>query len=788
MSLNKEFKNAIDNYGERVKTIKKFTDAIRTRPGMYIGPIGNRGFLNMIREIFQNSIDQLVDKSSPCNWFSLYYNEQTKLVEVEDNGLGFPFDSIIRILTTAHTSKNFVKKKGEYASGMNGVGAKVVNALSKEFMVESYHYSGKAVRVNFKAGTPTTKNPVSIKNTKINGSYKQGSKISFIPDESIMGQIDLSYIRVKRLITQIMSLTPIGSRMDFSAVDINGNSYRETIVNTDGIITDLKRRMRHPINNIINIMNDNGDRSINCAFYFDSGDVDMGPNEDVDVTAFSNFCPTSKGTHIDGCIDGITRWFTIYMNSIYLANARNKVKVIKKDIETGLTLFIDANELEPQFTGQAKDELSNEYMASYAKDVIMKGLDEWSKQNPQDLNKLCKFFKDIAELRQKSESDKKKIITKYKANVLTGLPDNYIRPLGKKNIELIIVEGESAKGTAETGRDRMTQGIFPVRGKVANAFKTTKANFFNNKEVQGITKIILGKDYYSKFDVSDCKVSKVIFMADADVDGAHISALLLRMFVMYFPQMIEAGMVYKAIPPLYSVSKGKNKKYFTEQSDIVKYIQAKLLQNNTIGLSKSKIITGKDVTALLMNNVDYIYYMDAISKTYACNQLLLEMILNHYVDNNNKFVYSKLKKEISSKYRFMSVESANNILIVSGTTDRSIFLVLDDRLIHDCRYILDIIRSNNSRYYYINGEKKSIYELMNIYEKSAPNIERYKGLGEMDKHELAESTLYPGSDRTLVQYTLEDAKEQIQTIREYESDPSKILSLVGTVTREDLLD
>lgn len=515
--LSKEMKESIDSYGSRIKTLKDFVTAVRLRPGMYIGPISNDGFLNMMREIFQNSVDQMVDALSPCDWFSFFYDERTMEVQVQDNGSGFPFDDIIRMLTTQHTSKNFSKEKGDFSSGLNGVGAKVVNALSSSFIVESYHYSGKAVRIEFEKGYPKTKEPVPIPNK----DFKQGSKVTFIPDTEILGDLSLEWKTVYRLIKHIMSLTPIGCRMEFTAIDINGKRFSETIINKDGIITDLIMKVKHPIIKPIVVSMNDGIRKIDCAFCYDSGDEINGPEDVENVTSFSNFCPTKGGTHIDGCIDGITRWFTQYMNNIYLANQKSKVKlkIVSADIKSGLNIMISAAHLEPVFTGQAKEILSNSDMLGFCKEIVMKGLDDWSKANPQDLAKLSRFFKDIAEVRQKSEASKAKIVTKYQQNVLTGLPSKYIRPLGKEHVELIIVEGDSAKGTVELGRDPQTQGIFPIRGKIINAFKTTKANFFANEEVQGITRIILGTDYKRNFDpIKDTKVEKVIFMTDADVD------------------------------------------------------------------------------------------------------------------------------------------------------------------------------------------------------------------------------------------------------------------------------
>lgn len=513
VELTKEQKLAIENYGDEIKQIEDFQIAIRTRPGMYIGPIGNKGLLNCCREIYQNAIDQIVDPSSPGDWFSFFYDERTLEIVCEDNGRGLPFGNMIKILTEPHVSKNFDRKPGEYPAGMNGVGAKVVNALSTTMIVESYKYDGTAVKVEFHKGFPTTKQPVSIPNKK----KKQGTKIYFTPDPEIMGEMNLGWKSIYRLLKITMGMTPLGTRLDFSAVDINGKRHDERIVNQDGILADLILKVKHPIIKPITIFGDDGFHKLNLAFCYDAGDAD-GPDSMQQVTAFCNFCPTLEGTHIDGVLEGIRRWFTQYMNNIYLANQKGKTKVVFADINNGLSIMIDAAHIEPIFTGQAKEIMSNEDMVGYCKEVVMKGLDEWSKSNPQDLQKISKYFKDIAELRMKNEGAKAKIVTKYHSNVLSGLPAKYKKPKGKKNIELIIVEGDSAAGTVLEGRDPETQGIFPIRGKIINAFANSKQKVYENEEFQAIARIILGREYHRHFDIKDVKVSKVVFMADGDVD------------------------------------------------------------------------------------------------------------------------------------------------------------------------------------------------------------------------------------------------------------------------------
>jgi DNA gyrase subunit B len=523
-SLNNDMKAAVDNYANDIITLKDFVTAVRKRPGMYIGA-ANDAILNCIREIYQNSIDQMVDPGSPCDWFSLYYNEQTLEFVVEDNGLGFPFDQIIRILTTQHTSKNFEKKLFQYSSGLHGIGAKVVNALSESFKVESYRYDGKAVKMEFNKGYPKYDKPKSIPNP----NKKQGSRITFIPDTEILEETNLDWKTLYRQVKNIMSLTPLGCHMDFYAVDSKGKKITESITNTDGILTNIIMKVKQPVAKPIVIKADDGTHKLECAICYDVGG-ETGPMDMESVTAFSNFCPTRGGTHVEGTIEGITRWFTLYMNNIYLANQKSKVKtkVNAADIKTGLNLMIGAAHLEPIMVGQSKELLSNPDMIPFCKEVVMKGLDEWSKSNPQDLSKLAKFFKEVAELRMKNEGAKQKIAKNYHSNALSGLPDKYAKPLGKEHLELLIVEGDSAGGQAKNGRDKYRQGVFPIRGKMPNAFQKSYKDFMSNAEVQAIIHILLGgKEYTRKFDpYKDVKYEKVIFMADADVDREYCPEML----------------------------------------------------------------------------------------------------------------------------------------------------------------------------------------------------------------------------------------------------------------------
>ena len=455
--LSEEQKKLIDNYGDSIKTLKDFMTAVQERPGMYIGARGTRGFRTMIREIVDNAVDTIIDPDSPGDWFSITYNQNTREVTVTDNGRGLPHDEIIRILTTQHTSKNFTPVPYHYPSGLNGVGAKIVNGLSKVFVVESYKYDGTAVRVEFNKGYPKTNKPVSIPNK----DKKQGTMIYFIPNEEIMGDMDLHWEALYAFIKQKLSLGPVGMLCDFTAIDNTGKIHSERIINKDGIMTDIIMKVKSPIIKPIVCHRDDGYHKLDIAFCFDSAETNLDFDENINITAFSNMCPTAKGTHIKGSLNGICKWFCKYMNSIYLLNQKSKEKlvIIPNDVRNGLFIMISAAHLTPDFTGQAKEELSNPDMEAFCYDTIMSGLDEWSKSNPQDLAKIAKFIKEMGDVRVKQSKEKEKIVQKYSSSSATaGLPRKYKRPTGKTGIELYITEGDSAMSTVLKARDDRYQG------------------------------------------------------------------------------------------------------------------------------------------------------------------------------------------------------------------------------------------------------------------------------------------------------------------------------------------
>lgn len=568
----------------------------------------------------------------------------------------------------------------------------------------------------------------------------------------------------------IVPLSKVGATVYFKAIDSKGKEHTGTIVNEDGIMTYLINDVESPLIAPIILSRDTGYMKMDIAFTWDSSE-----SATDHIIAFANKCPTIFGTHIDGFEAGVTTFFVNYMNKVYLASMKkNKLSVIKNDVKSGLKAIVTVSHLKPIFDGQSKEKLSNDDMLPFVRDTTIELLDAWSKNNPKDLATICKYLKDIAELRTSADKQRIRLTDKYTKSKLTGLPAKYVAPKGKKNLELFITEGDSAAGLMKNNRINDIQGYFPIRGKLPNAFRTTKEKFLSNAEVAGIIQII-GGGYGRNFDISKVKWDKIIFCTDADPDGNHIKALLLRFFILYMPQLIEAGKVYAALPPLYGVKVGKGYVYLRDRMDYIKYIQKDFTKNNKVSTVKeNKPISPRELSKILYINLDYDVVVRRVADNHAIDPVLLESIM---ILIYNKVSFAKFSSSIKKQFKFIENISKNgNTIVIEGLVGSKYQTVfVNDILINESKEILDYIDKNESLAYRVNGDIKSIYELMILFNKSAPSsIQRYKGLGEMDGKRLFDSTLDPNS-RTLIQYTIDSLKEEIDTIRFYENDMSRLL-------------
>ena len=751
----------VKNYGDQIKQITDFVQMVRQTPDMYIGKVSNNNaFITMIREIFQNSIDEILKGNAFSNVVMVEYDENTHQVTVIDNGRGIPHGKIGIIFGTSHTSSNYEKQPYNYSAGKNGCGGSVTNALSKKFTVDSYQI-GKGKHVEFIDGHIWKKGEVDIP-----CKDRQGSVISFIPNEDVIGKVTSTWKDVYDLIARIVPSTPISTHIEFTGIDSSGRKHIESIENRDGIITHLINMTTNPFIVPITISNDDGTRKMDVAFTYDTS----GGEEEF--IALNNTCPTDGGTHVDGALDGITRYFRDYMNKIYLANTKSKTKLTCTvgDIKQGLKLAISTFHLYASYNGQAKELLGNEDMKPFVSQTIMSALTEWSKTHSTELQKLCKYFKEVIEMRCKQDKDRIKLSSMFTSSVFSGLPVKYVKPNSRKGIELIIVEGDSAGGLARIVRDHAHQGILPTRGKIPNVFEHSKADILKNEELSGVLHI-MDAGYGKNFDLNKCKIDRVIIMADADPDGAHIRTLWLNFFMMYCAPLVQAGRVFAALPPLYAIPEKNGYRYFGNMLDFVKFIQKEFSKNYELKNARGVVLKTSDVVKILYNNTDYVSELERVSTNHAIDPYLLEDILS-----DRKLAFAKFKTALLKKYRFLELSKSGDTIVISGVANEKYHKIfLTDSLIKECASVVKYIDGSDHAYI-MNGEPVTLYTLMRVFESFKPNkLFRFKGLGEMNADMLGISTLRPDGDRNLVQYTVEDIAEELEEHRRLNSNKNLLL-------------
>ena len=752
----------VKNYGSEIQQISDFVEQVRQTPDVFIGKVKeNAAFITMVREIFQNSIDEILKGNAFSPNIFITYDERTHQVIISDNGRGIPHGKIGIIFGTSHTSSNYVKEPYKYSAGKNGCGGSTTNALSSKFTVDSY-VLGKAKHAEFIEGHLWKKGEVDIE-----CGDKQGTVISFIPNETVIGEVTATWKDIYNLISLITPSAPIGTHVEFTGIDKKGKQYIESIENKDGIISYLINMTQSPFIDPIVIKNDDGTRKMEVAFTYDTS-VDNGYEQ---IISLNNTCPTDGGTHVVGAIDGITRYFRDYMNKIFLSNSKSKLVCTVNDIRNGLKLAISTFHLNALYNGQAKELLDNDDMKPFVSQTIIAGLNEWSQTHSNDLQKLCKYFKEVIEIRMKQDKEKVKLSTKFESSSLSGLPSKYVRPNGKSNIELVIVEGDSALGSARNVRDQTIQGIFPIRGKMPNVFEKSRADVLNNAEVAGILTII-GGGYGKGFDLNKCKVDRVIIMADADPDGAHIRTLVLRFLAMYCKPLVMAGRVFAALPPLYGIPELKGYRFFTDKLDFVKYIQKEFSKSYEIKTIKGTVLTQKEVTRVLYNNSDYTVELEKVANTYAIDPFLLETILV-----NRKLPFAKFKSTIKKNFRFISdCEQNGSTIVIKGVANEKYHEVfVNTHLYNECSEVIKYI-DNSENEYILNNKVVSLYTVMSEFNRfMPPKLARFKGLGEMNPKMLGSSTLRPDGDRLLVQYTFDDFEKELEEMRYINSNKDLLL-------------
>lgn len=538
-------------------------EAVRKRPGMYIGSTGPRGLHHLVWEVLDNSIDEAL--AGYCTEISITVHPDNSIT-VEDNGRGIPVDkhptmdlSALEVaMTILHAGGKFDGDGYKVSGGLHGVGAAVVNALS-EWMIVEVSRNGNVYRQKYERGKTVTALEI------IGQREETGTKTTFLPDKEIFEEVNFDQ---ETLIHHLREMSFLNKGLKISFIDERDGS--EKLFKHDGGIIDFVTyilRSKEPIHpEPIYLYGEKDDTVVEVAMQYNSSYA-----ENI-YSYCNNINTTEGGTHEAGFKSALTRVMNDYGKKYNLLKDVDG-NLAGEDIREGLTAIVSVKVKEPQFEGQTKTKLGNSEIRGITEGIISEGLATFLEENPNVGKRIIE--KAVMASRAREAARKARELTRRK-NALenTTLPGKLADCSSKDPAlcEMYIVEGDSAGGSAKQGRDRRFQAILPLRGKILNVEKARLDRILSNEEIRSMITAI-GSGIGDDFDPAKARYHKIIIMTDADVDGAHIRTLLLTFFYRFMRPMIECGYVYIAQPPLYKVKKGKEEIYLYDDKALEKVTQ-----------------------------------------------------------------------------------------------------------------------------------------------------------------------------------------------------------------------
>ena len=740
-------------------------EAVRKRPAMYIGSTDFKGVHHLIFEVVDNSVDEAV--AGFCKNIEVIIHIDNS-VTVVDDGRGIPVDihpeagrpAVEVVMTTLHAGGKFDSSVYKVSGGLHGVGVSVVNALSEWLEVE-VRRGGKIYRQRYERGRPVTDLEV------IGETSKTGTKVSFLPDREIFPDINISYDYVANRLRELAFLNP-GLRI----VLRDERTDKEEVFLYEGGIKSLVEYLNEgktPLyNQIFYMKRESQDVIVEIAFQHNTGYTET-------LYSFANNIRTvDGGTHVSGFKAAFTRCINSF------AQKNGLLKGIKgtltgDDLREGLTAVISVKVPNPQFEGQTKTKLGNSEVKGIVEVLFAEELTDFLERHP-DVGKLI-VEKALAAAKAREAARKAKELVRKKTKVEgAALPGKLADCSEKdpKKRELFIVEGESAGGSAKQGRDRSFQAILPLKGKILNVEKARVDKVLSNQEIKNIILALGAGVEDADFDLSKLRYHKIIIMTDADVDGAHIRTLLLTFFFRKMRRLVEEGHVYVALPPLYRVKKGKKEVYCQDDEELENFLFEEGIRSIRV-LLNGEVLEGDALKNLLSKVREYGRLRtkfvnrgkdpDIIAR-FARVQDVLALLrgegLEEFVDSiRAEFDVERVEVEPD--------EAGFKRITVLGPGDR--VTVVDKDFVSTPRFkrfselVRELDRYSGKRLRIISGrEEMEIPGIDRLYGaildvgRKGAEIQRYKGLGEMNPEQLWETTMNPAT-RRLKRVTVEDAEE-----------------------------
>ncbi|MCP3875266.1 MAG: DNA topoisomerase (ATP-hydrolyzing) subunit B, partial [Desulfobacteraceae bacterium] len=751
-------------------------EPVRLRPSMYIGNVDVAGLHHLVYEVVDNSIDEAM--AGHCNIIKVFVHSDNS-VSVEDDGRGIPVGihrtenvpAVEVVLTKLHAGGKFDNDSYKVSGGLHGVGVSVVNALSARFEAEIYQ-NGKIHYQTFKKGIKTSELAI------IGQTEKNGTKIHFLPDDTIFNTIEFKFDILARRLRELAFLNR-GVRIFFE--DERADKKDEYFYE-GGIVSFVEylNRRHTPTHKPIFIEGQRNDVQIEISIQYNDTFKEK-------IFSFANNINTLEGGfHLIGFKAGLTRTLNQYAANGKLPKNLTE-KISGDDVREGLTAIISVRMKSPQFEGQTKTKLGNSEVKGLVESLVNERLNIFLEENPAVAKKIIAKAVDAARARDAAKRARD-MARKKGALIDSTLPGKLAECQNSdpEQRELFIVEGDSAGGSAKQGRDRKFQAILPLKGKILNVEKARFDKILRSEEIKNIITALGTGVGQEEYDIDKIRYKKVIIMTDADVDGSHIRTLLLTFFYRQMPEIISNGFLYIAQPPLFKVGKGKNEKYMKDETAYNDFILKKVCEKIKVRFGPSdEVLSNHKLYLFVCDLSTYFTYLDRLENQGVPFDVV-ETLINENVEDK-KFLKEKSKvdhlKELLENNGYISAEPLWNeerqlyeINISKSKRLGKQFqpIRIGPGLIYSSEYQKclmagkNILPYNQPPYIILSGEadnvqnqlenRRDLLDFLVGEGKKGIHVQRYKGLGEMNPDQLWETTMNP-SKRLLMKVQVEDAMD-----------------------------
>jgi DNA gyrase subunit B len=762
------------SYDAQDITVLEGLQAVRKRPGMYIGSTGVMGLHHLVYEVVDNSVDEAL--AGFCTEVSVVIHPDNS-VTVTDNGRGIPVAKMEKeglpavqvVLTVLHSGGKFGEGGGyKVSGGLHGVGVSVVNALSERLEVE-IRRDGYVFSQEYARGAPQGE---LKRGEKLPAGAETGTKVTYLPDADIFETLELDFLTLEERLRETAFLT---RGLKISIKDERGEGHAAEF------------RYEGGIEDFVSYLNENKD-TVHRKVVFFAGESDEGAAEvamqwnasyQESIHSFANNINTPEGgSHLSGFRSALTRTVNKYARDHGLLKDKED-NLSGEDVREGLTAVVSVKLRDPQFEGQTKTKLGNPGMAGFVESIVNTGLGEFLEENPSEARAV--ISKAVQAQRAREAARKARDLTRRKSALENSTLPGKLADCSVKDpslAELFVVEGDSAGGSAKQGRDRNTQAVLPLRGKILNVEKSRIDKVLQNTEVQALITAI-GTGVRDEFNIENARYHKIVLMTDADVDGAHIRTLVLTLLFREMEELIKAGYVYIAKPPLYKLKQGARERYIEKDSELEEILLSdkwekidvfdrhgtpfkltearwqrftRLLKQYEGWSSSLRAVHGHDVVQFLEESsllgdqvlsaeaaIEQLSNAGAAGDTHATELLdtdPLELRVKAVEAKTGFARVHRIKRSLFDSQEYRSLARVHAQLIeLAGTPAFEVRL-------GDAHEVAPSF--------------EALHPAVMTVAQRGTKLQRFKGLGEMNAEQLGETTMAPAT-RTLAQVTLDDA-------------------------------